>query len=105
MEKKIMLSEEELDEKQRLIVDLADRLLQGLKSSELFKHGLENKNIAFDVLMGIGFFTASILDAADRCTGKEGSISDFYAEEILPNSCKMYKELTNAKKFKDKTAS
>lgn len=99
------LSKEQLDEKQRLILGLSEKLLDALKSSELFKNGLENENIAFDVLMGIGCFTASILDAADRCTGGEGSISNFYTEEILPTSCKMYKELTNAKKFKDKMAS
>ena len=99
------LSENKLKEKQQLILELSERLLAGLKSSEMFKHGLENRNIAFDVLMGIGFFTASILDAADRCASDEGKIGDFYTKEILPTACELYKDLINVKEFKDKTAS
>ena len=98
-------SENELNEKQQLILELSEKLLAGLKSSEMFKHGLENKNIAFDVLMGIGFFTASILDAADRCVGSEGKMGEFYIEELLPTSCKMYEELTELQKAKNKMAS
>ena len=99
------LSKEELDEKQQLILELSEKLLDGLKSSEMFKHGLENKNIAFDVLMGIGFFTASILDAADRCAGSEGKMGEFYIEELLPTACKMYEELTELQKTKNKMTS
>ena len=101
MKTKITLSKEELEEKQRLILDLSDKLLEALKSSEMFKQGMTNKHIALDVLMGIGFFTASILDAADECAGANDAFSEFYTEEILPTAYKMYKELNEMKETQD----
>ena len=87
------LSEEQLHEKQELISKLSDDLLMTLKESELFENGLENRQIALDTLMGIGMFTASILDAAEKSIHTKGAMTEFYRDEILPSAFRLINEL------------
>lgn len=96
------LSKEQLDEKQELILELSERLLEGLKSSKLFKGGMTNRQIVLDTLLGVGFFTASILDATKRCSGGNETVSNFYKEELLPTACDMYAEMSAEKEEEDK---
>ena len=89
------LTFEEATEKERLIKDLAQDLLEAYRKSTLFKTGKTNKEIEFDSTMGIALFTAHILKAIDSSMGNDGRFYDFYMEHILPSNIEMVKSIYN----------
>lgn len=97
---KVKLSDEQMKEKQDLIIELADDLRNALRESKIMKQGRHNPQVLLDCFMGIGIFTASILDAAERAL-KGADMSDYYIKVILPSSKILYDELQNIAKNKE----
>lgn len=91
---KKLSSDKELLEKQKQILGLADDLLDAFKNSDMFRKGINNRQLFLDAMLGIGVFTCGILEAMSNSMGDKGKnkVLEFY-KELLPLAYDMRQEL------------
>lgn len=67
---------------------LATNLVRAFRESKLYKQGSSSHHFAFDVMVGIAYFTSIVLKTLEVSAPSKIDICKIYSEEILAEFCK-----------------